>query len=288
MGNYSDTLRIKTQAGFSIVELMVGLVIALLGILIMFQVFTSSEGIKRTTTSGGDAQQNGASALFYVERSLKAAGYGLFSSTNAFPFPADSAAPVTINAGAGAGSSDNIILSYRQNWYSGPFAPPQSVGFSTPPALTVETIHVAATGNLPQLISDTAPASAGSYTYTAASAPAAATNVISEGIVLMKAEYGIDTTGTGVVNSWSQTTPANPSTIKAIRVVVVARSAQPEVTFTATRGVLGACTTTTAAPTWSGTAVLNVSGGLGLAAGDDWKCYRYKTFETVVPIRNDM
>ncbi|MEQ1880071.1 MAG: PilW family protein [Burkholderiales bacterium] len=63
--------------GFSIVELMVAMVIALLGTIVIFQVFAVSEGIKRTTTSGGDAQQNGLLAIYSIERHAKQAGFGL-------------------------------------------------------------------------------------------------------------------------------------------------------------------------------------------------------------------
>ncbi len=297
MKNYPDNLHVKSQTGFSIVELMVGLVIALFGILIMFQVFTTSEGIKRTTTSGGDAQQNGAAALFYVARSLKAAGYGIFwsqNATNSVPaYPADLAAtvPVTITAGS-ATSSDSLVLTYRQNWTSGSFAPPVIPQFALPPPLTFETISVVATGNLTQLQSTTVndkPA------YATSGVPATGTSDIADGIVLMKAEYGYDTNSDGVVDTWSPTAIAG--TVLAIRIVIVARSAQPEVTVTAASGVGGACKTTTTAPTWAGTnlttdnptaVTLNLSGNLGLAAGDSWQCYRYKTFETIVPIRNDV
>jgi type IV pilus assembly protein PilW len=62
--------------GFSMVELMVAMLIGLIGMIIIFQVFEVSEGIKRTTTSGGDAQQNGAVALYLIERDLRNAGNG--------------------------------------------------------------------------------------------------------------------------------------------------------------------------------------------------------------------
>src|SRR5437867_7977312 len=62
--------------GFSMVELMVAMLIGLLGMIIIFQVFEVSEGIKRTTTSGGDAQQNGAIALYVMERDLRNGGMG--------------------------------------------------------------------------------------------------------------------------------------------------------------------------------------------------------------------
>src|SRR5258705_78751 len=58
------------QAGMSMVELMVAMAIALIGTIIIFQVFEVSEGIRRTTTSGGDAAQNGAIGLYVIENDL--------------------------------------------------------------------------------------------------------------------------------------------------------------------------------------------------------------------------
>jgi len=59
------------------VELMVAMVISLIGVIIIFQVFETSEGVRRTSTSGGDAQQNGAVALYFMERDLRNAGMGI-------------------------------------------------------------------------------------------------------------------------------------------------------------------------------------------------------------------
>lgn len=285
-----DSLRIKANAGFSIVEVMVGMVIALLGIIIIFQVFSVSEGIKRTTTSGGDALQNGASALFTLERSLKEAGYGIFSSTNLAPLPADplGTAPVSIAAGAAANLSDSVTIRYRQNWNFGSF-PPDPVVFSSavPPALTVETVSV---NNQAQLVSNAIPDPAPAYP-TLQPPAAASTNVISDGIVLLKVEYGTDTSGDGDIedNEWTQAQPASVP-VYAVRIAVVARSVQPEKPpATCVPAVVPCpCNTTTVFPTWidSATVPLDLSGNIGLAAGDDWKCYRYKTFETTVPLRN--
>lgn len=63
-------------SGFSMVELMVAMVIGLIGMIIIFQVFEVSEGIKRTTTSGGDAQQNGAIAMYVLEHDARNSGMG--------------------------------------------------------------------------------------------------------------------------------------------------------------------------------------------------------------------
>ena len=48
--------RTHRMQGFSLVELMVGLVVGMIGVVIMMQIFSVSEGYKRTTTGGDDAQ----------------------------------------------------------------------------------------------------------------------------------------------------------------------------------------------------------------------------------------
>ena len=45
-----DKRTFNNQAGFSLVELMVGLVIGLMATLVIMQVFSTFEGQKRTTT----------------------------------------------------------------------------------------------------------------------------------------------------------------------------------------------------------------------------------------------
>ena len=98
----------------------------------------------------------------------------------------------------------------------------------------------------------------------------------------LKAQYGKDTNDDGQVDSFDSTQPttsAEWAQIVAVRVAVVARSSLMEKPNATT----GLCDTTTAAsvnmPTWSG-------GTFDLSANADWQCYRYKTFETTVPLRN--
>lgn len=68
----------RTQArGFTLIELMVGLLISLICTLAMMAAFAGFEGQKRTTTSGNDAQQNGSYSLFQLERQIRSAGSGL-------------------------------------------------------------------------------------------------------------------------------------------------------------------------------------------------------------------
>lgn len=67
----------KRIGGFSLIELMVGLTISLLGTLIIFDVYSSSEKYRRTTVSGNDALLNGAFASYRIDQLLKMAGSGL-------------------------------------------------------------------------------------------------------------------------------------------------------------------------------------------------------------------
>jgi type IV pilus assembly protein PilW len=115
--------------GFSMVELMVAMVISLIGVIIIFQVFEASEGVRRTTTSGGDAQQNGAVALYLMERDLRNSGMGVndtiyagcnivgYDSSRTTPnFPPVAnpmiLAPVFITAGANATTPDQLTTFY--------------------------------------------------------------------------------------------------------------------------------------------------------------------------------
>jgi type IV pilus assembly protein PilW len=66
--------------GFSLVEIMVALVIGMISMLIVLQVFSVSEGLKRSTTGSDDAQMSGAIGLFQLERDLNQAGYGISNS----------------------------------------------------------------------------------------------------------------------------------------------------------------------------------------------------------------
>jgi prepilin-type N-terminal cleavage/methylation domain-containing protein len=51
-GHASTTRKSAVASGFSLVEVMVAMVIALLGILVMTQVFSLFEGQRRTTSGG--------------------------------------------------------------------------------------------------------------------------------------------------------------------------------------------------------------------------------------------
>lgn len=67
----------RRESGFSLVELMVGLVIGLFATLVIMQVFSVFEGQKRSTSGTADAQTNGTIALMQLQRHFQTAGYGM-------------------------------------------------------------------------------------------------------------------------------------------------------------------------------------------------------------------
>ncbi|MEY4754671.1 MAG: hypothetical protein RJA44_2346 [Pseudomonadota bacterium] len=104
-------------------------------------------------------------------------------------------------------------------------------------------------------------------------------------IVSLQASYGRDTDGDRQIDSWSATSPttaAQWSQVLAIRLALVARSAQAEKTDIATTDP--ALPTT---PGWRPDGVTREFIPVDLNGKvSDWKRYRYKVFETVVPLRN--
>jgi len=112
----------------SMVELMVAMAIALIGTIIIFQVFEVSEGIRRTTTSGGDAQQNGAIGLYVIENDLRNAGMGFndtpYAGCNASAYDSTRAptnftlmmVPASITGGGAATAADSLSIFYGSQY----------------------------------------------------------------------------------------------------------------------------------------------------------------------------
>jgi type IV pilus assembly protein PilW len=118
------------QRGFSLIELMVGVVIGLLTVLVITQVMTLAEGKRRTVSMGSDAQINGALALFALQRDIAQAGSGAVAAqslgcTVNYQFGSSAAssftlAPVVITDGA-SGAPDTIsILQANTTSFSAP------------------------------------------------------------------------------------------------------------------------------------------------------------------------
>ena len=66
----------------SLIEILVGVAIALVATLVIFQVFASSNAANRSTDAGNEAQISGNIGMFQIERDLKAAGMGFGTLTS--------------------------------------------------------------------------------------------------------------------------------------------------------------------------------------------------------------
>lgn len=71
------------QRGFSLIEILVGIVIAMVGLLVIFKTVAIWDNHTRSTVSGGDAQVAGTLAMFNLERDIKQAGMGFGRAASA-------------------------------------------------------------------------------------------------------------------------------------------------------------------------------------------------------------
>lgn len=66
----------RTQRGLSLIEVLVGVAVGMIGILVVFQTMAVWTKHNQTTGSGSEAQITGTLAMYNVERDIKQAGYG--------------------------------------------------------------------------------------------------------------------------------------------------------------------------------------------------------------------
>jgi type IV pilus assembly protein PilW len=74
---------LRRHRGFGLVEIMIGLVIGLIAVLVIYQVYTVSEGFKRSTTAAGEAQTTGLFSVFTLGLELASAGAGIAGTESA-------------------------------------------------------------------------------------------------------------------------------------------------------------------------------------------------------------
>lgn len=353
---------ISRNRGLTLIEVMIGMVIGLIGIIIITQVYLVNENYKRSTTGAGGAQVNGAIALYTLERDLRMAGYGIaHSDALSCADPTDPnrrlryyyngtyysdilVAPVVItDGGAGpdtitvmyaTGEVRNVPATLSKNMADAAAAlnVDNPTGFSQNPGdlifvsqggvctlmqVTQEGVplHHAASGialwnpnspaasftaytqgalvfNLGRPVVNTYSINSNSLQllsmFTATSSTvvqsynATPVSLISD-IVDLQAQYGKDdgsgggTANDGIVDGYDNATPSTAAgwqQVLSVRIGVLARSQNYEKPDPPG----GACTATTVAPTWQG-GTFAVPDGIP-------SCYKYRAFDTVVPLRN--
>ena len=332
------------QAGFTLVEIMVGLSIGMLATLVIMQVMSVFEAQKRVTTGTADAQTNGGIALYNIGREMQMAGYPLVPVTNS-PLEcialtvngvADATIPNRLSpvaiidgvAASGVSASDTITIRYGNSLAGGIPAQITVMGAPTANDATVSSNLGCQVGDITLITNGTtcamssANAVAGPTTVTLADTTAAIAganlaclgtwNEVTyrvnagnlerngvpsvAGIINLQAQYGVSAAANSnqvaqwvdasAAAGWNAPTVANRNRIKAVRIAVVARNAKTELA-----AVTAACSDTAAsAPTglcaWAGSAS-SPAPTVNLSAGDpNWLRYRYRVFETIIPLRN--
>lgn len=146
------------QRGFSLIELMVGVAIALVSLLVLTGVLAGFNAQKKTTVSSSDAQVAGGVAAFMIERDMRRAGYGFNSEPllgcslrlldpggGPSPLPLQ---PVRIVPGA----TDQVAVTYstaRHGWYYANLTPPTGTNYPGDESeLTVDNLYGFAVGDL--------------------------------------------------------------------------------------------------------------------------------------------
>lgn len=348
------------QGGFSLVEILVGMVVALLASLAIMQAFSGFEGQKRITSGTADAQTSSALAIYSIQREVQQAGFGMAlydyrenrllpmdcpsivnitGDSSISPAPVDYV-PVVIADGEND-ASDEIVIRYGNSPTGGAIVEVTAVSGGGS-ALSVNNNMVCRV-NDQMLITDRGNNRCflgkveglddttgidlvqgnGSIAASTSSAPVHLScfepvtprsfaavggelrlndDPIAADIVGLQAQYGIAAENPAVgsenqVVAWVNATDewaagaidmARRKRIKAVRVAVIARNPlyQKEV-------VSQACSAENAPePTglcaWAGmedspAPKVDLAALTGL---EDWDHYRYRIFETIIPLRN--
>lgn len=336
------------QRGISLIELMVGVVIALLAVLVIYQTFAVAEGVKRQTISAGDAQKTGMIAMYLVGTELASAGSGIMLNQDDLATCTDTKDVATtmrpfsvlIEPGADAATPDSFVVNYStarsvvtpsvfmaktakgDSTYtvqsptgfkkgdmvvtitgSGDCERNTITGLTAPDANgnVVLTVGASSFDMLPtmRLINIGPATSTQRVRYDIANGVLRSTDLVTAGAVAqplassimnMKVLYGVDTNGDGAIDTWTPATGnftpenvlaatgADLRRIKAIRLGMIVRSDEYDKDAPTFAWTLFQCTDQeakdyTCPDPLTGTLPAN---------------YRYRVYETIVPLRNPM
>lgn len=116
--------------GFSLIELMVAMAVGIVTIMVIGHVHLKFDAQSKVTSSAGDAQTNGALALYMLERDIRMAGYGfgvqsvlgcqIRSVYNGVQQAAYSLTPVMITNGASSAPDTIQIMASTKDNFSVP------------------------------------------------------------------------------------------------------------------------------------------------------------------------
>ena len=357
-----------SQRGFGLVEVMVGVVIGLLALLIIYRGLALSEGYRRTTTAGGDAQSAGMISTFLLAQDISNAGNTLADTADDLQYCPSTGVfattwrpiPVLITDGGADNASDQISVFYgvarrlvtqvdtRLNAApNDPFVVQSPLAWSNGDRFVVTSRTPAPAGQCEMSVVTAVAGPNGSgevtltHTGTALAYPMPAWIVnlgpqnlvrkvhyqvtggtltvdnlldgapptpVTSNVVLFKAQYGIDTSVPmdGTIDQWVSArnapwTPADLLTapvggqpnslrrIKAVRIAMVVQSTQFERAKDAEGQVLkGGATATFVQDIFPCHGLPGCTGEYAAVTIPGTADFRYRVFEQVVPLRNQI
>lgn len=341
------------QHGFSLVEILVGLVIGMFGVMIVLQVLSVNEAQKRTSTSGGDAQTSAMVSLAMIERDILSAGFGTpdidcaiinaYNDTLTPPQFTLSARPLLIQANTPSSGSDQITIGRGSSALG---SVPTTVQNNMPNSSSILRVNYGAdfkagdvvlisqspkdctvvqltqdgqrtgTGNVSPAIGTQwdlqhNPTSAwnppggmnifptGGYTtgaivynmgqlenvryyvsnnnlmYQDMTKPAVAgsnPSIVANGVISLKALYGRDTNSDGYADIFDITNPTGNREVVAVRIGILIQGSQYEKEMVSPASIV----------LWTS----GSTNGPEISLSDEQRHYRYRTYNTIVPLRN--
>jgi type IV pilus assembly protein PilW len=352
----------RRHAGFGLVEILVGVVIGLLALLVIYQALALSEGYKRSTTAGGDAQSAGMISTFILAQDVGNAGHGIAPNAQELatcPSTGNFATtwrpiPVLIRDGGNDFTSDSFDVFYSVNPR---IATPLEILTTYNPGGTIDLQSPLGfeVGNM-FVMSDVSASSCAMGTVTAMVGPNAGTGIVNitptpiatafpqgatwvvnlgaanqvrkvrydvqagvirsldlinaaavpnpvvSNIVLLKAQYGLDTDGNQFIDTWvsARNAPwreadvlvapiAQLRQIKAIRLAVVVRSSQFErATDAEGRAAVTDLTGDFTVTLFDCNGLMPCTGQMAGVTIPGTANYRHRVFEQVIPLRNQV
>ena len=350
------------HAGFGLVEILVGVVIGMIALLVIYQALALSEGYKRTTTAGGDAQSAGMISTFILAQDIGNAGHGIAPNAQELttcPSTGNFATtwrpiPVLIRDGGDDFTSDSFDVFYSVNpRIATPletlttYNPGGTIDLQSPLGFQVGNMFViadisagsCAVGTVAAMVGPNAGTGVVNITPTpiGTAFPQGATWVVNLGpanevrkvrydvqagvvrsldlinaaavpnpivgnITLLKAQYGLDTDGDQFIDTWTSARNApwreadvlaapiaQLRQIKAIRLAVVVRSSQFErATDAEGRAAVADLTGDFTTTLFDCHGLLPCTGEMAAVTIPGTANYRYRVFEQVIPLRNQV
>jgi type IV pilus assembly protein PilW len=193
------------QHGYTLVELMISVVIGLFIIAGVFQIYLSSRAASNLQDRMSNVQENGRFALFFLQRSLRKAGFPKSSALNPFTStPSDLTCPIAPTPGdCPANLATATAVATTTATCNGPSATTASDQFAVCYQGTTDCLGQAiASGVVTDFFYIDTDATTGVSRLMCRGSGNATAQPLVDGVQNMQVQYGIDIDGSGYANQY--------------------------------------------------------------------------------------